>query len=341
MTSLARVLRSRTLLCAVTGIAAVFAAELAVPDRARAGEPSVLDKLERNLGKDIAVDEAGEIWLKIGPHSKVRRWKSRYWKALLEDGDASTSSSEPDRIALWDRFGDRNGRDIAIGADGKVWMIGHNRITYRWDRIYWRAIAGGPQELTIGRGGQPRLKRGGERIAAGPNGKTFVIDVQHNIWQVSGAELAPFPGGGKARDIAIGANDSLWIVDPNGKVYYWHIDVWSRIKGNGKRIAVGPEGAPYLIDNQDRVRAWDGESFVLFPGGMKALDIDVGGGGDLWIVGTNGYPYHWDGHRWIRYENPATGISVGPAGNPYIIGADGTVLSMNALRPSGRGTTSR
>ncbi len=64
------------------------------------------------------------------------------------------------------------------------------------------------------------------------------------------------PGGkkpGRARDIGIGADGSVWIIGTdqptpgNGGVYHWVGNTWRRVEGQGSAIAVAPDGKPWVV----------------------------------------------------------------------------------------------
>jgi hypothetical protein len=51
-------------------------------------------------------------------------------------------------------------KDIGIGADGSVWIIGTNPVSggygiYRWDGENWKGIDGGAEQISVDRDGIP------------------------------------------------------------------------------------------------------------------------------------------------------------------------------------------
>jgi hypothetical protein len=92
------------------------------------------------------------------------------------------------------------------------------------------------------------------------------------------------------------------------------------------RIAVGPDGAPWIVDFFHRVaRAVDGAWAALppLPGAAvrpagAAVDIGAGSGGTCW-VGTATGVHFWDGDRWTSVEGSAVALSVDRDDRPWIV----------------------
>lgn len=142
------------------------------------------------------------------------------------------------RGEIWGPGGRKPGsaRDIGIGADGSVFVLGTdephpgNGTIYRWDGRDWQRIGGY-----------------GTRIAVDPQGQWWIVNSRGEIWG---------PGGrkpGRGRDIGIGADGSVWIIGTdtpapgNGGVYRWTGSSWRRVEGHGVAIAVAPDGKPWVV----------------------------------------------------------------------------------------------
>jgi hypothetical protein len=142
-----------------------------------------------------------------------------------------------------------NARDIGIGADGSVYVIGADELVpgngaifrLRGDR--WRATGGH-----------------GTRIAVDPSGQCWVVNSRGEIWG---------PGGrkpGRGRDIGVGADGTVWLIGTdtpapgNHGVYKWTGSGWRRVEGHGVAISVGPDGKPWVVQA-------DGEIWQLVYGG--------------------------------------------------------------------------
>jgi hypothetical protein len=100
----------------------------------------------------------------------------------------------------------------------------------------------------------------------------------------------------KARDIGAGANGSVWAIGSNYKVYQYirnqircKGDIWEKARNRyGIRLAVGPTGAPWVINNRGKISTLiknedsGSSSWTNIPGSAK--DIGVGLDGSVWII---------------------------------------------------------
>ena len=55
----------------------------------------------------------------------------------------------------------------------------------------------------------------------------------------------------------------------------------------------------------------------LDPRNGGALDIGVATDGTVWIVGTNQFPYRWNGKTWVQYSGAIVNVAVDPQGLPW------------------------
>ncbi len=203
--------------------------------------------------------------------------------------------------------------DIAIGANGSVWIVGTNPAPsgfgiYSWIGGKWTEVAGGAVSIAVGRDGAP-----------------WVINSSHQIFHWTGSGWALYPGS--AGDIAVGANGSVWIVGTNAVnggygIYEWNGRAWGEVPGGAVSIAVGPDGAPWVINSSHQIFHWTGSGWALYPG--SARDIAVGANGSVWIVGTNavngGYGiYLWNGRAWGEASGGAAAIAASPNGSPWVV----------------------
>jgi len=174
--------------------------------------------------------------------------------------------------SAWIQFGLRNATDVAVGANGVVWIIGNDpagaadKNIYRWD--------GNTFQQTVG---------AAVRIAVDPNGKAWVVKSSGSIFRWVEPSWQEMPG--KAMDIGIGANGDVWVIDVNGSIFKWDGNNWRQIQGGGTRIAVDPLGNPWVVNAGGQIWHWKGTSWELLPGSAK--DITVGPDGAVLIVSTN------------------------------------------------------
>lgn len=213
-------------------------------------------------------------------------------------------------------------RDIGIGANGSVWVVGTNRVNasgyeiYRWTGLGWQGM---PGEAS--------------RIAVDPSGNAWIVNEAGDIWRFNGSGWQGMPG--KARDIGIGANGAVWVVGTNRvnangyEVFRWNGSNWSVVPGQASRIAVDPSGNPWITNDSQGIWRWNGSSWQQLPG--AAHDIAVSPDGTCWVVGVNAVPggfgcWRWTGDGWAGTPSAATQISVGPSGHPWVVNESGTIF---------------
>jgi hypothetical protein len=211
------------------------------------------------------------------------------------------------------------GKDIGIGADGSVWLIGTNPAAggadlgiYKWNGAYWEVKEGG-----------------GVRIAVGPDGQPWLLNTVGEIYQRQGESWVLRPGQGK--DISIGADGSVWLIGGNSVgtaadhgICRWTGSEWEGQDGGGVRVAVGPDGQPWLLNSVGEIYHRQGGSWVLQPG--RGNEISVGADGSVWLIGTNSVGvaadhgiYRWNGVDWEGRDGGGVRISVGPDGQPWLV----------------------
>jgi hypothetical protein len=106
-------------------------------------------------------------------------------------------------------------------------------------------------------------------------------------WRYSGCGL----------DIAVGGS-AAWLVgcgDTSGGYVIRRLDSvatcdWKSVSGGGLRIAVGPDGIPWLVNRDGNIYRGepDGSDWHSIDG--CAHDIAVGGDGSVWVVGCSHTP---------------------------------------------------
>ncbi len=226
-----------------------------------------------------------------------------------------------------------NGRatDIGCGADGSVWIVGSaekygifkfNPSTAGWDQILGK----------------------GKRIDVDANGNPWIADQDMAIWRFRtdeglGGKLVEVPG--RASDIGIGADGSVWIVgspDKNYGVFRWNnsINGWDQALGNGRRISVDPNGNPWIAAEDGTINKWvptKGLSGGFETVNGRAKDIGVGADGSVWIIGfkeaDKGFNvYKLVGDSWEQVVGAGVLIDVDANGNPWIANSDMSIYRL-------------
>jgi len=202
--------------------------------------------------------------------------------------------------------------DIGVGPDaaGTTWIIGTNpggggEQVYRFNGSSFDPIAGF-----------------GVRIAVDNLGYAWVVNAQGGIYQWTGAFFSQKQGS--AQDIAAGAGGSIWaigttlVANNNYGIFQYNGNTggWTQFPGAAKRIAVAPDGSPWVVNAQGAIYHYVGGNFVQLPG--AAFDISVDSTNHVFVIGQdnlgngNSGIYMWDGvSTWIRQPGAANNISSG------------------------------
>lgn len=150
---------------------------------------------------------------------------------------------------------------------------------------------------------------------------------------------------GLASDVAIGGPDStIYVigtddVSPTGGFGIYRVVGGVMVKMPecaGVRIAVAPDGTPWVVNKSHLIYRYNGRLWDLMPG--TANDIGIGADGSVFIIGTNdvsptgGYDIlKWDGSSWNALLNCAgTRIAVMPDGTPWVVNKSGIVYQKTA-----------
>jgi len=65
--------------------------------------------------------------------------------------------------------------------------------------------------------------------------------------------------------------------------FKWNGTTWVPVDGGGVRIAVGPDGLPWMVNSVGNIYHDEGHGWVQQPGGGR--DIGVGADGSVWLIG--------------------------------------------------------
>lgn len=199
--------------------------------------------------------------------------------------------------------------DIGAGADGSIWAIGTANLLS--GHGIWRRQGNSWTEIKSG---------GAVRIDVDHEGNAWVISKNNDIWKWNGSKWVQIPG--KARDIGIGADGSVWGVGMEEKgngyaVYRREGNSWVAVEGDGAvRIDVGPMGHAWVVQKNGDIYVWD-DKWISVPG--KASDISVGPGPSIVAIDPIGAPYQWSGTKWVRLGDGkgGTSVTVDAKGNPW------------------------
>ncbi len=142
--------------------------------------------------------------------------------------------------------------------------------------------------------------------------------------------------GGKANDIGVGANGTVWKIGikPQGNYGYdiskWTGNSWQTISGGAVRIDVDPQGNPWVVNKQGAIWKYANNQWKRIDGTAK--DIGIGANGTVWKIGTNPKGNYGYGvykfvlpNSWQAISGGAERIDVDPQGNPWVVNRQGAI----------------
>jgi Tectonin domain len=217
-------------------------------------------------------------------------------------------------------------KDIGVGANGSVWIIGTNPSAtpddfgaHRWTGTDWHGVEGG-----------------GVRIDVDPSGNPWMINSKDEIFRRVNDTWERVPGS--AQDVGVGADGSVWIIGTNPSAtpddfgaHKWTGKDWQGVEGGGVRIDVDPSGNPWMVNSKGEIFRRVNDTWQRVPGSAK--DVGVGADGSVWIIGTNpsepadNFGVHrWTGKDWFGVEGGGVQISVDKSGLPWMVNAAGNIF---------------
>ena len=109
----------------------------------------------------------------------------------------------------------------------------------------------------------------------------------------------------------------------DGTLYRWTGGQWVQEDGFGTRLAVAPDGTPWVVNGRNEIYRRVNGAFQKMPGG--AADIAVGGDGSVWVIGTDTRVYQWAGDEWRPTNGGGIAISADQAGAAWVAAASGAI----------------
>jgi tectonin-like protein/papain like protease len=164
---------------------------------------------------------------------------------------------------------------------------------------------------------------------------------------------------GTATDISVDAHGDVWAIGATPvyggfNILHWNPGswTWDTVSGGAARIAVGADGAPWVVNSFGDIFHWNG-SWRQYPG--LARDIGVGSDGSVWIAGkssvlsdknsaslasaqanlttppgpsldpNDGGIYRWTDHGWQQVTGGANRITVYGI-YPWLVSSSGAII---------------
>jgi exosome complex RNA-binding protein Rrp4 len=144
--------------------------------------------------------------------------------------------------------------------------------------------------------------------------------------------------GGKAIDIGIGKNGSVWMLgnsqvnEQGNNIYVRSGNSWKLVGGlHGVRIDVDPYGNPWVVTKTKAIYKRQNNKWVRIHG--RASDIGIGANGAVWMLGNslrNKYNdksvYVWNGSNWGLIGGLfGVKIDVDPYGTTWVVSSDRSI----------------
>src|SRR5688572_2349431 len=197
-------------------------------------------------------------------------------------------------------------RDVGVGANGTVWVIGANAVQggyaiYRRTGNAWVNVPGGA-----------------ERIAVDPQGNAWVANSTKTLFRHDGAQWVHVSNQ-SANDVGIGANGTVWVIGTNAEAggfgIYRSTDQganWIKVPGSAVRVSVDPQGNAWVVNNANSIFRFNGSTWVHVPG--AATDVGVGADGQVWVIGADNSIQRRENDAWVRKTGGAAQIAAGANG---------------------------
>jgi hypothetical protein len=227
----------------------------------------------------------------------------------------------------WMPIAGGKGRDIGVGADGSVWTVGDNAATGGNNARKFSSTPGGEFWTAT-----PAF--GGANISVGPTGIPWVVEAGGLIKRLT--TNSPTTGTwqfvpGCAKDIGIGADGSIWAIGctPVGggfNIMKFDGTNWVTSNGGAVRIAVGPSGIPWVVNNGNVLYSRTTSSATTgswnavpgtWPEAAAGTDIALSTMASAptnyaWLIGRGAPSFAQNLHAWI--QQPGVGDAPSQAG---------------------------
>ncbi len=227
---------------------------------------------------------------------------------------ATITDTSPIKFSLVSGFG----RDIAIGADGRVFIVRSASSSLGLYSNSRKAFLDFPGELS--------------RLAASLDGSLWGVNNKQEVYHHDGQDWDQVLGVDGV-DIATGFGGEVFATDDDEIIYKYDEgkNRFRRYPGiKGSRIAVDVKGNPWVINSAGVIRRCDVDPCKRTA--HIGQDIAIGPDGSVLLVDDAGKIYIFDREttKWVMVRGvkfSATSVAVGPNGRPWAIADDGQVYS--------------
>ncbi|OCT73233.1 fish-egg lectin [Xenopus laevis] len=101
------------------------------------------------------------------------------------------------------------------------------------------------------------------------------------LYTGAAAEMSCTVMPGKLKQLDAG-NGEVFGVSEDNKIYFWHLNSWTRISGNASHVTVGPAGI-WAVDPENYIYRLQDFEWIQVSGLLKQIDA----GGDKFVAGVN------------------------------------------------------
>jgi hypothetical protein len=159
----------------------------------------------------------------------------------------------------------------------------------------------------------------------------LTITVKTKTYSVS-STLSLTVTDAKLADVGVGADGSVFVVGSDTlnsagdhSIFKFYNNQFHQISnGAGVRIAVSPQGVPWVVDQSNQIFKYSGGTWTQVQG--QATDIGISSNSSIFAIGTQvvtttgGYDImKWNGSGWdIMPESAGINITVDPSGTPWV-----------------------
>jgi hypothetical protein len=150
-------------------------------------------------------------------------------------------------------------------------------------------------------------------------------------------------------DVGAGTGGQVWAIGQgtasgSHKIHFWTGSSWATVSGGAERIAVAPDGVPWIVNSDGQIlkrttNSPSSGSWVTVGG--CANDIGIGAAGDIWITNctaaSGGFRVSkWNGTSWVQTSDSGAGTRIAVAANgvPWLVNNLGRVFRRSSASTS-------
>lgn len=162
---------------------------------------------------------------------------------------------------------------IAVSPSGIPWVINNEDYIYRRANNTWQLLPGRAKDIDISKNGSVWIIGANE------------VNGGYSIWYWHGTDWTPIDGG--AVRIAVDPSDNPWIVNNEGYIYRRVNNAWQLLPGRAKDIDIGEDGSVWIVGTNEVTAGyglyqWNGSNWDVKDGGAVRIAVDENG--NPWVV---------------------------------------------------------